>query len=131
MIKFSMALSTFLVLGFTQLTFAADDVLPLKPGRYETESQFCPQQISWDGPMLVLLAVDDCDAKIVLQQVSEGVYQGKAEDYEYDYRVTVKDSEHYNFESIDFETNGDFYYEGSDAPKRIIQTSQSMDPTQR
>lgn len=126
-----MALSTFFVLGLSQTTFAADEMPLLKTGRYETESQFCPQYIKWDGANIALQAIDDCDVSMVLLPVSAGVYEGKAVGYDYDYRLTVKDDQHYSFESINFETSGDFYYAGARRIKRSSANSQSMDPAQR
>ena len=131
MIKLSMALTAFFTLGLAQLTFAADQAQALKAGLYQTDSQFCSQVLSWDGPTLVLMAIDGCDAKIVLNEVAAGVYNGKIQGYDYDYRVTVKDLEHYTFESLYFGTAGDFSYVGAGKPVHNLETSGSIDPTQR
>ena len=124
------ALAILSMVAFASLSFADDTVL--KTGYYQTDSQFCSQVITWSGDDINLHATDECDVTIVFHMVSPGVYEGKAEGYDYDYRVTVMNDGEYTFDSLSFRTSGDFLYLKAYPEPRILSGAHTnmMDPTQ-
>ena len=80
----------------------------LEEGTYATDSQFCSQNIAWQGDKLQVTVNAPCSGTLLMEKFDQGWYRGQLQGYEYVYELEVRSPTAYVFHSRSFAKSGEF-----------------------